>query len=119
MKNQKTKPRSFWEAHVAQQEQSGLSQAAYCRQEGLHPTTFGGWRTRLKKQATAGALRFVPLEPCAVLDPEPEDSKTSPSAGVIRLFFNDCLLELPSQVAPEQLQVILTTLGRGGRHVAR
>jgi hypothetical protein len=37
----------FWQRHLQQWRQSGLSQAQYCRQHQLRPGTFGWWKGRL------------------------------------------------------------------------
>lgn len=97
MKKFNVKPKSFWVAYVEKQEHSGLSQAAYYRKEGLHPTSFGGWRRRLKKQAPAGTLRFVSLAPNVVKEPELAVSEALPPVDAMRFFFNGCLLSCPAK----------------------
>ena len=36
-----------WQDRLAQQQESGLSIAAYCKREGISEQTFYGWRKRL------------------------------------------------------------------------
>jgi hypothetical protein len=59
----------FWSRHWAAWQSSGLSQRAYCQQQGLSYSAFGYWRNRLNRVKSA-AIRppFVPLliEPPAV-----------------------------------------------------
>ena len=43
-KTKLTAARAAREAHVRAWTQSGLSQAAYCAEHDLNPTTFSGWR---------------------------------------------------------------------------
>ena len=50
--------RTHWQAAVAQQELSGLSAAAFCREQGLSYQSFISWRKRL---ATEG--RRLGLQP--------------------------------------------------------
>ena len=45
--------RERWSRQIAAWQQSGLSQAAYCRQAGLRPTDFSVWK---KKLGCSGAL---------------------------------------------------------------
>lgn len=47
-----------WEAVLAEQERSGLTQESFCRTRGLGYSTFGMWRARLRRKVTdAGAKR--------------------------------------------------------------
>jgi hypothetical protein len=39
--------RSFWQEHFTQWRASGMSQVAYCRQQGLRLAQFGYWKKRL------------------------------------------------------------------------
>jgi hypothetical protein len=39
----------YWSGQVAAWEQSGLSQAAFCRRERIHAGTFAWWKRRLQK----------------------------------------------------------------------
>ena len=55
-----------WQRLVAKQEASGLTQAEFCRREGVHLGTFRRWKyQRLKsagRQADACPPRFLPVE---------------------------------------------------------
>ncbi|MDN5940068.1 MAG: hypothetical protein L0H83_15600, partial [Salinisphaera sp.] len=42
-----------WRGHLAGWRDSGLSQAAYCRQQGLALASFGYWRRKLEGPARA------------------------------------------------------------------
>jgi len=39
--------RAFWQEHLAHWHASGLTQVAYCRQQGLNRDQFGYWKKRL------------------------------------------------------------------------
>lgn len=57
--------RSFWQGHLVQWQASGLSQVAYCRQQGLKVAQFGYWKKRLlagQPPDTASAAGFIPLQ---------------------------------------------------------
>ena len=51
--------REFWARHVQAWRDSGLTQAAYCRQHALKPRALGYW-IRCSRQ-TAASLTLVPL----------------------------------------------------------
>jgi hypothetical protein len=59
MSRRRTKDReSYWRGVIAGQQASGLSIAAFCREEDVSPPSFYAWRRRLAKQPT-------PLHPAA------------------------------------------------------
>jgi len=47
--NQRTKKQKYWQRHIEQWSQSGLSQAAYCREHKLKIKSFTYFKSRLKK----------------------------------------------------------------------
>jgi hypothetical protein len=56
--------RQRWQALIAQQKESGLGVAAFCRERSIPPTTIYGWRTKLagtgaKAMAGPASGRFV------------------------------------------------------------
>jgi hypothetical protein len=53
----------FWREHLQQWSQSGLSQSAYCRREGLTLHRFGYWRRKRPAAAKPAPVRggFVPV----------------------------------------------------------
>ena len=40
-----------WQAVVRKQERSGLTQVAYCREQGINPGTFAWWKRQLAARA--------------------------------------------------------------------
>lgn len=52
-----------WRGLISEQDQSGKSVAAFCRERGLHAGQFYGWRKRLRQ---AGAAQFVEVGARAV-----------------------------------------------------
>lgn len=52
--------REEWRERVGQQESSGQSIRAFCRERGLKEHAFYGWRQRLRKQNTL--VRFALVE---------------------------------------------------------
>jgi hypothetical protein len=91
-----------WQNHIEGWQNSGLSQAAYCRQQGLSAKTFYG---RLHYYRTTGAAHSQPLIPVRV-QPAPL------TPGVIVLcHVQGHRLELPATVSPGWLAEVLRCLG--------
>jgi hypothetical protein len=45
--------RPYWETQIENWRQSGLSQAEYCRREGIVPQYFTNWKSKLSARTTA------------------------------------------------------------------
>jgi hypothetical protein len=61
--------RELWSQRIAEQESSGQSIRAYCRERELKESAFYGWRVRLRKQNTP--VRFALVETKAALEAPP------------------------------------------------
>jgi hypothetical protein len=102
-----------WRAHLAAWQRSGLSQAAYCRREGLTPSEFSWWKCRLARSAEqkqallvpagqAGGT-FVPFQlPGLVVE-----SKSAPCEVVLK---NGRRLWIESGAAPEWIAALARAL---------
>jgi hypothetical protein len=72
-----------WLEHIQQQQRSGLSMAAYARQQGLAISTFYAMRLRLSALAASGALAQRPLfQAVALIEAQP------PASGTLTLAFD-------------------------------
>jgi hypothetical protein len=60
--NQRTKKQKYWQHHIEEWSQSGLSQAAYCREYNLKIKSFVYFKSRLKKNLPVQFVQ-VPIEP--------------------------------------------------------
>jgi hypothetical protein len=64
MKNRQIKSkeekRRHWQGHIKFWQQSGLSQAEYCRRNSLSIKSFGYWK-RKDSRSSRGQLNFFPL----------------------------------------------------------
>ena len=60
MSTKQEQRREEWRQRVGQQESSGQSIRAFCRERGLKEHAFYGWRQRLRKQNTP--VRFALVE---------------------------------------------------------
>ena len=86
--------RRFWEHHLEQWRQSGLSQLAYCRKHDLKPHRFYYWRRRILKPQPD--VSFLPVT-------LPAD--TPQGSHLLRILMpNGCVLELEGWTEPEQLE---------------
>jgi hypothetical protein len=91
-----------WKNHIERWRSSGLSQAAYCRQQGLNANTFAGHLrdVRLHESAPSPALIPVEIQPAPVA-----------SAGMVLHHASGHRLELPATVSPRWLAELLQCLG--------
>jgi hypothetical protein len=91
-------------SHIEAWQRSGLSQAAYCRQVGIHPGTFSAWVRADRVLFMDTGRQLIPVRV------EPQDLPGSSEA--LRLHLSgDRQLELPSTVSPRWLAELLQCLG--------
>lgn len=93
---------AFWKPHVEGWRDSGLSQAAYCRQRGLDLRRFGYWRRTLGPSGDAAALPA--LVPITVAD--------APSAeGRVEVHLpNGLQVRLPIALSPAYVAPLIRAL---------
>lgn len=92
--------RIFWEHHLEQWQQSGLSQLAYCREHQLKPHRFYYWRRRILKPQSD--VSFLPVT-------LPVDTLHQPR--LLRILLpNGCAVELEGRAEPEQLERLVTVV---------
>ncbi len=63
MSTQQEQRREQWRQRIGQQESSGQSIRAFCRERGLKEPAFYGWRQRLRKQNTPVGFALVETKP--------------------------------------------------------
>lgn len=73
-----------WAKRIKDWEQSGLSQAAFCRERGLTPSNFHSWKARLKQQAQEAEPNPRNMVEVTRIQPE----RLSPPAPPLRLEVN-------------------------------
>ncbi len=96
---------THWQRHVEAWRESGLSQADYCRQQGINPKTFSAW-----------ARRALPIDKNTPLDvvsvqvaPSPPAAAAEAGAILLRLA-HGAQLELSTAVSPRWLAELLRCL---------
>jgi len=91
-----------WWRHVKTWRESGMSQADYCRQQGLNPKTFSKWvRCEYPVDKTA-PLEVIPIQVTPTLP-------TAEAAVVLKLT-HGVQLELSTAVSPRWLAELLQCL---------
>jgi hypothetical protein len=91
-----------WGTHIVAWQGSGLSQAAYCRREGLSGSSFSQRLRAHRAEPVAARQALIPVR----LEPAP------PAAGSLVLHRGqDQRLEIPASVSPRWLAELLQCLG--------
>ena len=98
---------SHWRRHVEAWRESGLSQAAYCHQQGLNRKTFSVWTRRV--QGDLPLDKGTPLELLPV-QLEPSAPVASTPASVMLRLAHGAQLELSTAVPPRWLAELLRCL---------
>ena len=104
-KSRRNHSRHYWQRHVRAQQESGLSQAEYCRQHNLSYHALTYWRRKLGKPSpSAPALVPVPVE--KILRPPVRGQ----GAGVKIILNNTVVIEVSERFSPLVLQQVLSVL---------
>lgn len=98
---------AFWKDHIEAWQASGLTQAAYCRQQRLNPGTFS---SRLREYRASPAVGEAPGLIPIRLEPEVA-SLALPSPPLILRLASGHGLEVPASVEPRWLAELLRCLG--------
>ncbi len=92
--------REEWRQRIGQQEGSGQSIRAFCRERGLKEHAFYGWRQRLRKQNTP--VRFALVETKSAGETVPAIELMLPSGERLRIPSDAATLKLVLAVLREQ-----------------
>ena len=96
--------RSYWKQQIEQWQQSGLSQAEYCRRNNLKHHQLVYWKRRCLKTETE--VSFVPVQLEALLDiPAPADQ-----ASLTVIIDNQFKVEIVAGFDPQLLRQVVTAL---------
>lgn len=79
--NKAEQRREQWRQRIAEQESSGQSIRAYCRERGLPEHAFYGWRQRLRKQSAP--VKF------ALVETKPTEAETAPPIKLVLAVLRD------------------------------
>jgi hypothetical protein len=89
--------KGYWLRHHKRWERSGISQAEYCRKEGIPLSSFTNWRSKLSRGCGESA-DFVEVAPLHLPPAGAYLELVIPSVGTLRI---------PESIRPEQLRHIL------------
>ena len=96
--NKAEQRRELWRQSIVQQEKSGHSVRAFCREQGLSEPAFYAWRKRLRRQNTP--VRF------ALVEMKPAGAETAPPIEL--MLANGDRLRIPRDAAT--LKLVLAVL---------
>ncbi len=108
--------RSYWQAAMELQQQSGLSIRRFCRQEGLAESAFYFWRRELQrgadsslksstpKASTSSSPNFVPV------DIKPTSHQSTSSAPLVIELASGTRLNVAEGCSPDLLRTTLELL---------
>lgn len=99
--NKAEQRRKLWRQRIAQQEKSGPSVSAFCREQGLSEPTFYAWRQRLRKQSTP-SVRFALVETKPAEETVPPIELMLASGDRLRIPHDAATLKLVLAVLREQ-----------------
>jgi hypothetical protein len=98
---------AHWRRHVEAWRESGLSQAVYCRQQGLNHKTFSVWTRRVQADPSLDKNAPLCLLPVQV---KPTASVASTQASMMLRLAHGAQLELSTDVPPRWLAELLRCL---------
>jgi hypothetical protein len=100
-KERNQKGRKYWQRHQQSWAKSGMSQAEYCRTEGISLSSFTNWRSKLTSgfQECSDFVEVPAIS--APISQETHIEIVNPSVGIIRI---------PETISPELLRIIFLTV---------
>ena len=90
---------AHWKNHIEAWQSSGLSQAAYCRQQGINAQSFSSQLYAFRSQRTAESPTLIPVQ---IQQPLPEPISLQLAQGH--------RLELPASISAQWLAELLQCL---------
>ena len=96
---------ALWKKHIEDWQAGGLSQAEYCRRQGLNANTFSGRLRDYKSQGLSRPPELIPVQ----VQPLPKAAEAA--AGPVVLWHRGHRVEFPSAVSPRFLAELLQCLG--------
>jgi hypothetical protein len=100
-------PRQFYQKHLANWRGTGLSQAEYCRRNGLIRHRFGYWKKKLFTEERQVEFAVFPVNLSEHSVPCIQDRVSSPLRLMVNSRFS---LEIPDQFSQDTLTKVLQVL---------
>ena len=100
----KTQAQGLWKDHSEAWKSSGITQQAYCEQEGISYRKFVYQHNRIMSQSKKVPLKFIEAKPeSAVI--------SSPAAGLQLMLPNGIRIGIGAEISPALLQTVLSVAG--------
>jgi len=100
----KTQDQGLWKDHSEAWRASGITQQAYCDQEGISYRSFVYQHNRIMSQSKKVPLNFI--------EAKPESAFTSsPSSGLLLMLPNGIRIGIGAEINPILLQTVLSVAG--------
>jgi len=93
----------FWKEHSESWKTSGLTQQAYCEQEGISYRSFIYQHNRLASKSKKASLKFI--------EAKPESVAISQAAGLQLMLPNGIRIGVGADINPVLLQTVLSVAG--------
>lgn len=100
-------PHQFYQKHLTNWKSTGLSQAEYCRRNGLVRHRFGYWKRKLFKDEGQVQFAVLPVSLSEQSVPFIRDNVSSPLRLMVDARFS---LEIPEQFSQDTLKKVLQVL---------
>ena len=95
---------NFWQKHLEAWKQSNITQAEYCRRNGLASKSFTYWKSRI----TSSAARQISFVPVTV---RPESVRTVEEESYLRVVLQNGLkIEVAETFNPSTLKKLIRTI---------
>lgn len=94
----------FWQEHSEAWKSSGLTQFAYCDQQGISYRSFVYQHNRITSKSQRSSMNFVKAKPEAV-------TVNSQTAGLQLMLPNGIRIGITNEVNPALLEAVLTIAG--------
>lgn len=94
----------FWKEHSESWKTSGLTQQAYCEQEGISYRSFIYQHNRLASKSKKASLKFIEAKPESV-------AISSQAAGLQLMLPNGIRIGIGADINPVLLQTVLSVAG--------
>lgn len=100
----KTQGQGLWKDHSEAWKASGITQQAYCEQEGISYCSFVYQHNRLMSQSKKAPLKFI--------EAKPEPTAISSQASGLQLMLpNGIRIGIGAEINPVLLQTVLSVAG--------
>jgi hypothetical protein len=101
--SEKIKAQGLWKDHSEAWKASGITQQAYCEQEGISYRSFVYQHNRLMSQSKKTPLNFI--------EAKPESAVSSHAAGLQLMLPNGIRIGIGAEINPVLLQTVLSVAG--------